>query len=834
MRKLLVFRSLLPIVCAVIFCFMITLGHAKSALNIVLPNVFVSFSTKDSLGHQDFIIKKIIYEAPKSGAVYLSWYVENYSKEVVVEWNHSTKISENKLFTPMHKNGNEFWVEIAMPKGTQVFYGFFIAQDEEGVYQNFWDWKHNSILHFNDNTSVIKKANYAEHVEEEKSKIIGKGWLVFVVLSGLMLILFFVEKMWFKKLKSASKAVKIVALGLAVYVFHVVARSEIVSLSPKYILTSFDGVFKIFKAGLNDLFYVSILVAIFMVLHVATKQKKKLNQLVYLIFVGFAIVSVLVSFTNIETVAYLGQPFNYEWLYYSDFLGSDEAKNALGENLSVVRIFNLLALMVAAWFLSKIFQRLYKISEYLKYSKYTFPLILVVVFLGLFLGSRRVEVTSNKGKTDNAILAMLSSLSSSNVSNSFFTLNLPSDYPDFVPNQGTPIESPLDSVPSTPIKNVLFVVLESSGAEYFDLYGGHYQLNPNLNQLAEHALIFKHAYAHAPGTVKSLVSILGSMYPYISYKSLTYESPNFTHPSLSSVLKNRGYRTSFFSSSSLNYQSSDTYLGFRGFDEIKDFKSIGCTKNFKQSIYDDGNGIDDMCLADQLALWLDKSPHENFFSVLWTQQGHYPYFFSGEETDYGVNNLNFNKYLNIIKHNDDMIGAIMQNLKDRNLEPSTLVVVVGDHGESFGQHGQYGHGSHIYEENLKVPLLFINSQLFSGQRRDDIASMKDLAATVLSILNIEIPDKWQGRDLVKTQNDEAFFFAPWSDYLFGFRKGNMKFIFNESNGQVEVYNLALDPKETNNLFVETSAEDIEKARRRIASWVQYHDRFVKENFLKTE
>jgi arylsulfatase A-like enzyme len=469
------------------------------------------------------------------------------------------------------------------------------------------------------------------------------------------------------------------------------------------------------------------------------------------------------------------------------------------------------------------------IVNYKKVKYYTFIIGGLIAFV-LFYQTVDAETIKDKGKTDNAILVMVSSFVKSDSDTSFFAMKLSDTDKIFVPNKGEKLEIVLDSSKTNKIKNVLYIILESSGAEYFDIYGGQYNLNSNLNKYANQAMIFDNMYAHAPATNKSLVSILGGIYPMVSYKSLTYEKTDFEHPTLSSVLKGYGYSTSFFSSANLDFLNSNKFLSHRSFDVVKDYKDINCSNQFKQNTYDEGDGIDDMCLAVQLGLWLDNVSSKNFFSVLWTVQGHYPYFYSLKEENFGVGNLNLNRYLNIIKHNDAMIGAIMEVLKERQLDSSTLVVVTGDHGEAFGQHNQYGHGTNIYEENLRVPLLFINPK-FNGERKDDIASMKDLAPTTLSILDLEIPKEWQGRDIINTRYNEAFFFAPWSNYLFGYRRDKIKYIFNESTGQIEVYDLALDPKETHNRFSKTAQADIENARIRIASWVQYQDNFVKHMLL---
>ena len=164
--------------------------------------------------------------------------------------------------------------------------------------------------------------------------------------------------------------------------------------------------------------------------------------------------------------------------------------------------------------------------------------------------------------------------------------------------------------------------------------------------------------------------------------------------------------------------------------------------------------------GDRFENWIDENPSENFISIIWTVQGHYPYFISKKEEDFGVNNFNYNRYLNALKSNDDLIGNIMKSLEERGLDESTLVIVTGDHGEAFGQHNQFGHASTIYDENLKVPLYFINPILFNGEIKTDIASTKDLAPTALSLLGVESPKEWQGRNLLTTDSNEVFFFAP--------------------------------------------------------------------------
>jgi lipoteichoic acid synthase len=207
------------------------------------------------------------------------------------------------------------------------------------------------------------------------------------------------------------------------------------------------------------------------------------------------------------------------------------------------------------------------------------------------------------------------SILTANKTNSFFTAELPTDWELFNPGMAVQINSPIENLENHGIRNVLIIVLESAGAGYFDDYGGNFQLSPNLSKYSANALIFEQMYAHAPATNRSLVSVLGSMYPYLSYKSLTQEAPEIKHPTISSELKKKGYRTSFFSTADLNFQNCKQFLVNRGFDIIEDYATIKCAEEFHldNPDYLQGNGKDDMCLADRLTSgWMRILP-ETFF-----------------------------------------------------------------------------------------------------------------------------------------------------------------------------------------------------------------------------
>jgi arylsulfatase A-like enzyme len=371
------------------------------------------------------------------------------------------------------------------------------------------------------------------------------------------------------------------------------------------------------------------------------------------------------------------------------------------------------------------------------------------------------------------------------------------------------------------IRNVVIFVMESTPAEYIDTYGGKYNLTPNLKKYASQSVTFKNIYAHAPATNLSMVSMLGSIYPWLSYYSLTEEHPDLRLTTITSELKQHGYRTAFFNSADNRYQKAGEFLRNRRFDKVTDCNSAACgsqfTVNNKHWAYMNGN--EDGCTARELYQWIAQEPVKPFFAMMWTYQTHYPYFYKGAQKYYVADTL-FNKYLNALHYSDSIIGDLLASLQKNNLAESTLLVVIGDHGEAFGRHGQVTHGRMVYEENVHVPCILINP----GLREENIEAtggMVDVAPTIMAMLGYAAPQAWQGTSLfTHPKNARTYFIAPWSDYLFGYREGNFKYIYNATRNETEIYDLAADPLETKNIAARNQ-EAVQKSHLRLAAWTQY-------------
>jgi arylsulfatase A-like enzyme len=250
-----------------------------------------------------------------------------------------------------------------------------------------------------------------------------------------------------------------------------------------------------------------------------------------------------------------------------------------------------------------------------------------------------------------------------------------------------------------------------------------------------------------------------------------------------------------------------------------------CATEFHNEKWKDMDGADDSCTANELLNWIDQDASKPFFGMMWTFETHYPYAVSGTEKKYNTSDPDFNRYLNAVNHSDAVLGKLMEDLKKNHLLESTLVVIIGDHGEAFGRHGQTTHASGIYEENVHIPCLFINPG-FKEERNQNPGGIVDIAPTIMNILELPASPKWQGENLFTAdKNKRIYFFSPWSDYLFGYREDDRKYIFNATKNTTEIYDLKTDPYETKNL-ADQYPSDVEKCHECLAAWTQYSNKFM--------
>ncbi len=627
----------------------------------------------------------------------------------------------------------------------------------------------------------------------------------------------------------------VLSVALALCLFLLVIRSYIIGFDWYSLLEPRSEVPKMFIGAFYDFVFVGGLTAAWLLLLALCRRHPRLLTWLCGLFILLALMTLLICMVNVPVVKTLGTPFNFPWLHYSGFLKSRDARQAMAAAFTLKTVAALLmacgGMLLIAFFIYAIARLI--VPRFV--TTKTLALLLVPLLCEYYIGAHWYlhERQWRYWKTANPITAFIESYFVSGNSVALFTMKTPigpDDVLTVVERRETATLAPLPGA-TEPIRNVVLLVLESVPVQYLDIYGGRYGVTPELTKARAHSVIFSNIYAHAPATNYSMVSLLCSAYPWVSYMAVTEVHPDVQLPSLSGELKKQGYSNAFFYSSDVTFQGSDRFLSHRQFDLVEDYQTRKCNRASFSSKWSFLNGSDDACTVESLLDWTAAQKDKPWFGMLWTMQTHYPYFVAGAEQPYGQEET-FNRYLNALHHADESLGQLLKTLEERGLSRSTLVVVVGDHGEAFRQHGQTSHGTRLYEENVHIPLILINPQLFHGETYSSIGGLLDVAPTIMHALGRPLPDEWQGRSMFSpNRHNRTYFFAPWSEYLFGYRDGDFKFLYNATTGAHELYDLSNDPAERNNVASQFP-DRVREGEQRLAAWVQNQNKFMDAEFAK--
>jgi arylsulfatase A-like enzyme len=200
----------------------------------------------------------------------------------------------------------------------------------------------------------------------------------------------------------------------------------------------------------------------------------------------------------------------------------------------------------------------------------------------------------------------------------------------------------------------------------------------------------------------------------------------------------------------------------------------------------------------------------------------------------------FIAYLRSLWCADALIGELYAELERLGLARDTLVVVTGDHGEAWGQHGHFLHSTSLYEEEVHVPLVMIHRGLVGLGKENEppprvgsqgsthptrrstvIGSHIDLWPTIMDVCGLPCDPRWQGRSLFGGRAGEerrAYFYMnrTWV----GVREENFKYLWDRSNQRKRLFDLKADPGERRNL-ARTEPERCARLHRRVLDWMAF-------------
>jgi arylsulfatase A-like enzyme/tetratricopeptide (TPR) repeat protein len=355
--------------------------------------------------------------------------------------------------------------------------------------------------------------------------------------------------------------------------------------------------------------------------------------------------------------------------------------------------------------------------------------------------------------------------------------------------------------------NVILITLDTTRADHLACYGYPGVKTPNLDALAGRGVLFEQAATSAPLTLPAHGSIMTGMYPtYHGVRVNGNTALSQEQTTIAEVLSSRGYRCGAFIGAFVLDGRWGLNQGFQHYDDqfdLRKYKHLDLGE-----VQRPGREVMDAALD-----WLDGEKADPFFAWIHLYDPHTPY--EPPEpflTEYGSRGR-IGLYDGEIASMDSQIGRCVAWLEENGLDRNTVIVLIGDHGEGLGSHGEGTHGYFIYDYAAHVPFIITTPlQGLQGVRVTSQVRAVDVFPTILGLIGVEGRAGVQGRSVLplmfrpgSRREDPAYgeSMAPniqfgWSPLMF-LRTTRYKYI---DAPRAELYDIAQDPDERVNLFTD--------------------------------
>ena len=299
--------------------------------------------------------------------------------------------------------------------------------------------------------------------------------------------------------------------------------------------------------------------------------------------------------------------------------------------------------------------------------------------------------------------------------------------------------------PSEP--NVFLITIDTLRADHLHCYGYKDINTPAIDSLARDGIRFEHAFTPTPITNSSHATILTGLLPSVHGVTDFGVPLSQDHKTWAELLKNRGYHTAAFIGSII-LDSNTLAPGLnRGFDFYDNFPEHSSTKSRWGRV--ERRGVD---VATRAQVWLEAHPRGAHFVWVHLYDPHDPY----EPPARYFQKYKGRPYDGEIAYADTALGNFLGFVKRHSWYKNALIVVVGDHGESLGEHGEDTHGIFLYDSTTHVPLIVkLPANSGAGTIINAQVRTTDILPTVLGVLSIPIPEGLNGESLSSylTAND---------------------------------------------------------------------------------
>jgi len=278
---------------------------------------------------------------------------------------------------------------------------------------------------------------------------------------------------------------------------------------------------------------------------------------------------------------------------------------------------------------------------------------------------------------------------------------------------------------SAPVSGpIVLIAIDTLRADHLPAYAYRAVETPAIDALAADGVVFERAYAHVPMTLPSHATVLTGRLPAETGVRIDAGSLRSDERGLPQLLRDRGYETAEIVSTSLLGRATGLAQGFSSYDD--DIAAAPLPRIGVERVRD---GAQSEALAEK---WLDASGRLRAFLFLQLNEPHAPY------TAYDTR----------IAAADQIVGRLIRFLKGHQLYDRSTIILLSDHGEGLGEHGEREHGLLLDEASLHVPLIVKQEgNANAGRRVTDVVQLIDIAPTVLDLVKAPRAGSLRGRSL---------------------------------------------------------------------------------------
>lgn len=345
---------------------------------------------------------------------------------------------------------------------------------------------------------------------------------------------------------------------------------------------------------------------------------------------------------------------------------------------------------------------------------------------------------------------------------------------------------------------VIVISLDTLRADRLGAYGYKAAKTPNLDRWASEGTVYENADTPVPLTLPAHTALMTSTYPFengVESNASTVPRGVFT---LASFFHARGYRTGAFVGSIFLEKQLGLDGGFDTYDSPFDF---GAFSRLSGEALAAGTAQRErrpgplvIRAANQ---WLTAQAGQPVFAFIHLFDMHKPWA-----------QPSYDAQLTAV---DQMLGNFRQTLERTGLWDKALIILVADHGEGLGDHGESDHGYFLYESTVHVPLIvhWPKSDSMRPHWVAEAVSLVDMAPTIVDYLKAPKPAAFHGRSFLDASPRPVISASVYAHDSFGWarlralRLGQLKYI---EAPKEELYDLTADPGEKHNLAATRKAD----------------------------